>query len=135
MAYYDALIQKWGTLSGTTQQKLDAINAATVAAAQPAIVPVDKIKNAIQVADLAALTTNQILLLQLYLLGGGSVDASPNTTIRSGLQALFSGKTTTLANLAALVLPYDDATELWWQANGYSQPIGTADLQLAGGLT
>jgi hypothetical protein len=30
MAYYDALIAKWATLSGTTQAKLAAINALTV---------------------------------------------------------------------------------------------------------
>jgi hypothetical protein len=31
MAYYDALVAKWATLTGTTQQKLDAVNALTVA--------------------------------------------------------------------------------------------------------
>lgn len=141
MAYYDALVTKWGTLSGTTAAKLAAINALTVAVPQPAIIAVDKIKNAIVAADLGTLTTNQLLLLQLYLLGAGTVDASPNTTIRTGLQALFAGKTTTLANLTTLVAPYDNATIPWWQATiaqgggGLSSAISANDLAAAGGLT
>lgn len=30
MSYHDALVAKWATLSGTTEEKLEAINAATV---------------------------------------------------------------------------------------------------------
>src|SRR4051812_16033633 len=98
--YYDALIAKWGTLTpGTTAAKLAQINAITVTGtAIKAILTPSSILNAIVFADLAALTQLQVTQLTL-LLQGASVDASPGTSIRIGIQALFAGKTTTLANL------------------------------------
>lgn len=143
MAYYDALVTKWGTLSGTTAAKLTAVNALTVqiAANGKAILPPSKIINAIVFADLVALTQLQISQLTL-LLQDQNVDASVNTPIRLGIQALFSGKTTTLANLGALVAPFDAPVTIpWWQATvaqgggGLSGPVSQPDLTAAGGLT
>lgn len=116
--YYDPLIAKWATLTpGTTAAKLAQINAITVAGTTvPAIVPVNKIVNAIVAADLLALTTNQLLALQVILFGNASVDGSPGTTVRAVFQSIFAGKATTLANLTALVAPYDNGTVPWWQA-------------------
>lgn len=138
MAYYDALIAKWGTLSGTTQSKLDQINALTVTLpATKALLTPSSILNACVFADLAGLTQLQVLQLTL-LLSGSLVDASAGTPIRLGIQTLFSGKTTTLQNLAALVAPYDSPTALWWQATvaqgggGLSSPVSQADLSAAG---
>jgi hypothetical protein len=74
-----------------------------------AILAPSQILNAVVFADLAALTQLQVSQLTL-LLAGSSVDASVGTSIRAGIQALFAGKTTTLANLGALVAPFDATT-------------------------
>lgn len=133
MAYYDALIAKWPSLTpGTTAQKLAQLNALTVpATALKAILAPSQILNACVFADLAALTQLQVSQLSL-LLAGSSVDASAGTSIRAGIQALFAGKATTLANLAALVAPFDSPTGLWWQVNGYVRPFDLGDIQTAG---
>jgi hypothetical protein len=39
--------------------------------------------------------------------------------VRAAIQAIFVGKSTTLANLGTLVAPFDNATESWCLANGY----------------
>lgn len=140
MAYYDALIAKWGTLSGTTQAKLTTINALTVnGTAQPAIIPTYKIYNAIVPADFTSLTAaNQQLIRDIF--GMGTVDASPGTNVRTVVQNIFTGKATTLANLGALVAPFDTPQIPWWQATvaqgggGLSSPVAPVDLAAAGGL-
>src|ERR1700681_3567899 len=108
MAYYTALITQWATLTpGTTAAKLAQINGLTVAGPTgKAVLAPSQILNAIVFADLAALTQLQVSQLTL-LLAGSSVDASVGSTIRLGIQALFAGKATTLANLGALVSPLD----------------------------
>jgi hypothetical protein len=140
MAYYDALISKWATLTpGATAAKLAQINAITVTAgsAQKAMISPSAILNAIVFADLAALTQLQVTQLTL-LLQGGTVDASAGTSIRAGIQALFAGKTTTLANLGALVAGYDTPVLPWWQATvaqgggGLVAPVQPSDLTQAG---
>lgn len=158
MAYYSALITAWNNaslasgatlpagvtgslLTGlTTAQKEAAVNAWTLPSPKPAILTPSAILNAIVPADLAALTTAQVTLLTLCL-QGSTVDASKNTTIRAAIQAIFSGKTTTLSQLNALVAPYDNATMLWVTATiaqggaGLSSTVTDADLTAAGGLT
>lgn len=133
MAYYDALVTKWGTLTpGTTTAKLSQINSQTVAGpVQRAMLSPSSILNAIVFADLAALTQLQVTQLTL-LLQGSQVDASVGTSIRTGIQALFAGKTQTLNNLGALVAPFDNPTIPWWQSAGYSSPISQSDLTVAG---
>lgn len=134
MAYYDALIAKWPTLTpGTTAAKLAQLNG-TLAAAVPqkAILAPSAILNAIVFADLAALTQLQVTQLTL-LLQGSSVDASAGTSIRAGIQALFAGKTQTMSNLGALVAPYDTPPQVpWWQANGYPRAFDLGDISTAG---
>jgi hypothetical protein len=68
------------------------------------------------------------------LLQGDLVDASPGTSIRTGIQALFAGKTATLTALGALVAPFDSPTIPWWKSV-YTAPISADDLAAAGGLT
>jgi hypothetical protein len=155
MAYYDALVAAWNSatqppagVSGTaltglsTANKLIAVNAWTVKGSPTkALLAPSAILNAIAFADLAALTQLQVSQLTL-LLAGTSIDASVGTSIRAGIQALFAGKTTTLANLAALVAPFDSGPTLsWCQANGYPNAqnggggITPTDLVNAGGLS
>lgn len=133
MAYWDVFVTKWGTLNpGTTAQKLAQLNAITVAAAQPAIVDVNKIKNAIVAADFTSLTQLQVSQMSFLLTGNSVVDASPGTMIRAVFQSIFAGKATTLANLSALVSPFDNATIPWTQANGYPTPASLNDTIAAG---
>lgn len=143
MAYYDALITKWATLTpGTTAAKLAQINTLIVATGVPikAILTPSQILNACVAADIASLTPAQVALLTL-LLQGSTVDGSQGTTVRAGIQAIFAGKTQTLTNLGALVAPFDSPTLPWWQATvaqgggGLSSPVSLNDLGSAGGLT
>lgn len=131
MAYYDALVAKWQTLSGTTIQKLAAINALTSPSPQLAILTSTQIVNAIAPADLAALTALQVAILTM-LLCGGTVNGSPGTTTRLAFQTIFAGKATTLANLTALVAPFDNAVIPWSIANGYGPTINLNDITPAG---
>ncbi len=143
MAYYDALIAKWATLNpGPTQQKLDQINALTVAAgaAQKAILTPSQIINAIMPTDLAALTTAQVAFLTLVL-QGAQVDASQGTTVRLAIQTIFQNKAQTLSQLGALVAPFDSPTIPWWKASvaqgggALNGPVTVNELIGAGGLT
>lgn len=139
MAYYDALIAKWPSVTGAnTQAKLDNLNGQTVAVPQKALLAVNDVVNAIAAADVLSLTATQCAQLQLLIGGRDIVDASPGTNIRAAFQSLFVGKATTLAALSALVTPYDTGsnnTQPWTLANGYSRLLGLVDLQNAGGLT
>src|ERR1035437_7890717 len=118
MADYTALIAKWATLTpGTTAQKLAQINTLTVprGSVLPAILTPSQIINACLAADIASLTPAQVTLFTL-LLQGSQVDASVGTTVRAGIVTIFSGKATTIAQLTALVAPFDSPTIPWWQA-------------------
>src|SRR5512139_406193 len=131
MAYYDSFKVKWALQTGTTEQKLAAVNALMVTgSAIPCVVTPSQILNTIVFADLAALAQLQISQLSC-LLSGGTVDASPNTTIRLGLQTLFAGKTTTLQALAALAAKYDSPQIPFYLSNGYSRPFDMGDVAAA----
>lgn len=155
MAFYDALIAAWNgatqppvgvtgaaLTSLTTAQKIAAVNGWTMKGSPTkAILAPSAILNAIVFADLAALTQLQVSQLTL-LLAGTSIDASVGTSIRAGIQALFAGKTQTLANLGALVAPFDSGPTIsWCKANGYPEAqsggggLTAIDLASAGGLT
>lgn len=141
MAYYDALITKWGTLSGTTQSKLDQINVLTVSGSIPATIYAtgDQIANCIDWTEFNALTAaRQTNILQLCAIHGQLLGGSANLShlLPGMIVAYFPGGGPTIIALTALAkaLP-------WWQATvaqgggGLSGPVGTADLALAGGLT
>lgn len=94
-------------------QIIAAVNAKTVTAPQPAVLNVPDIINAIVPADFTGLTQIQLSQMMLLLGGAGTVNASPGTTIRAVFQNIFAAKATTLANLGALVAPFDNATAPW----------------------
>jgi len=139
MAYYDALIAKWATLTpGTTQQKLDQINALMVTLpATKALLNASQIINAIVPADYSSLTSIQLQQLNGVLVGN-PVDGSVGTTVRTIVQQIFAGKTTTLNQLGALVAPFDSPTTHWWQASvaqgggGLTSMVSQGDLTAAG---
>jgi hypothetical protein len=141
MAYYDALISKWATLNGTTAQKLSAINALTVnGAAIPMVVPTYRIYNLIAPSEFGALTAaNQQLIRDI--LGMGVVDASPGTSVRARVIAIFPSNTATFASLSALAATFDTPQVLWWQATveqgggGLGSRVSADDLRAAGNLS
>lgn len=141
MAYYDALVTKWGTLSGTTAVKLAAINALTVAgAAVPMVIPTYKIYNVIVASEFTALTAaNQQLIRDI--LNMGSVDGSAGTAVRARIVAVFPNGTATFTALSALATTYDIPQIPWWRATvaqgggGLNEPVGRGDLINAGNLT
>lgn len=134
MAYYDAFITKWATLNpGTTAAKLAQINAITVAAPLPAVVTPTQVINAIVLADFKGLTQlQQSQFTNILQSGGGTLNGSAGTLVRAWFQDAFSGKATTLANLTALVAPFDNATVPWWQANSYPRAFDLGDCTAAG---
>lgn len=138
MAYYDALKDKIGKVSGaTTAEKIEAVNALTVTGpAIAAIVQPSAILNAITPADFAALDALQIAKLTL-LLSSGSVDISSGTTVRQAIQNIFADKAETLANLEALVAPFESPQIPYWKASkdlggaGLTSPVSADDLRAA----
>lgn len=139
MAYYDALIAKWATLTGTVDQRLVTINALTVNSSTPAplIVPSYEIFNAIDRTDWAGVSAaNQQIVRDI--LGLGSVDASPGTKIRTVLLGIFGVGTATRTALNALAAKYDTPPVPWWSASvsdgggGLRAPVALSDLAAAG---
>lgn len=144
MAYYDALKTAWNSatqpptgvtgtaLTGlTTAQKVAAVNGWTVANPQTANISVSKIIAAIVPADFLALTALQLQELQFLLQSNDFVYAPPGGTVRSVFSSVFSGKTTTLNNLSALVAPFDNATQSWCAANGYPTSGSAGNLSVS----
>lgn len=140
MAYYDALIAKWGTLSGTTAAKLTGINALTIAGqTQPMIVSTYRIYNAIVPSEFVALSAADQQLIR-DILSMGTVDASAGTNVRTVLVTKFPNGTATLIAFTALAATF--ATTIpWWQATvaqgggGLSSTVSNNDLVAAGGLS
>ena len=140
MTDYSALTVKWATLTGTTDQKLAAINALMVQLPpMKAIVTPSQIINACEYKALSNVIAKSPQQLSL-LLTGSNVDVSVGSTIRQGLQTLFSGYSATLNNLSALFKPFDAPQAPWWQTpiaqggGGLSKPVSSTDLVNAGGL-
>ena len=142
MAYFDPLIAKWATLTpGTTAAKLLQINALTVTGSVPAnfLVAGADIFNCLDWTEFAALTAaQQTTMLQICaipgLLRGGT------GSFFAGLIPLFYAGKLGGPTVTAMTALAKATVQPWWQASvangggGYSQPIGTADLALAGGL-
>jgi hypothetical protein len=141
VAYYDALIAKWATLTpGTTQQKLDQINALVVTGAVPTSLSVTGIQlaNCVNYAEFKVLTpTQQSNLLALFQIPGALLGGSSNTTflVVGMILDYFPVAGPTVAALTALAKGF---SQMWWQApvanggGGLGSPVGVADLQAAG---
>lgn len=144
MAYYDALITKWATLTpGTTAAKLAQINAITVAGPAAALlIPTYRLFNVIDPTEFGALSA---ALQQRVrdMLGMGTIDASTGTNTRALLQSIFTvgAAPTTRTAIIALANSIESTTIPWWQATvaqgggGLSSPVSNADLAAAGGLS
>ncbi len=143
MAYYDALIAKWATLTpGTTQQKLDQINALTVTGSVPTsfFTTGAAVLNCINYAEFKALTVQQQTnLLSMLAIPGPLLGGSANTAfmVDGMIIDYFPLAGPTIAALTALA---KGTVTPWWQASvangggGLSSPVSTNDLLAAGGL-
>lgn len=164
MAYYDALIAAWNAtgkpagVSGTdlaagmtAQQKLDAINGWTVAGANVRVSRGDVRQHFDNLVD-----TNDVPVwehIEANNTGAGALNIACRAALRlrdapgdypavdltaplfqGQVNALVAGALMTQAQANGL-FALGATTMPWWKASGYSQPIGTADLTLAGGLS
>lgn len=155
MAYYTALTVEWATLTGTTLQKLTAINALTVSGAAqdvPASALVGYLALQAKLgtfkayaasppsgASLIAVTAAQELFAVLAMPCFSTFQTSVPEVL-SALSAwinacasddntgITAADVTNILSLAATQVP-------WWQANGYPRPLDSGDLILAGDLT
>lgn len=138
MAYYDALIAKWGQApAGTTQQKLDWVNAqVVVGAALPMIVPYREIYNRLDRTQFNALTAANQAIVQ-RMMAQEMLDFGPASEARRQMYVMFpSGTTrTNLANYAATFdspnVPWPTAT-LAQGGGGLNAMVAMSDLKAAG---
>jgi hypothetical protein len=137
MAYYTALINEWPLLTaGTTVQKLAQINAMTVTGSVPTLFNTTgaAIFSCINYTEFLTLTAvQQTQLMQVCAIPGTLIGGSAST-LGAWFVAIYAGKLAgpTITALTALA---QGAVQLWWQANGYTAPIGPNDLIMAGNLT
>lgn len=140
MAYYTALISKWGTLSGTTQSKLDQINALTVTGSVPTTFYTTgaEILNCIDWTEFNALTAErQTNLLQMCAIPGQLLGGSAQTShlVAGMIIAYFNIAGPTVAALTALAKA---TVTPWWQApvanggGGLVAPVQPSDLSQNG---
>lgn len=155
MAYYDALVAKWATLSGTTAQKLAAINALTVAGPNqdvpvgtvvgylalqgklsglqayvvstppPAATPLTAAKELLTLLSTPSVTVFQMSVPSVY------------SAVEAFLDALAADPNSGIvsADVAALLALAAGPEVLWTAANGYPPGgINMNDLVAAGGL-
>jgi hypothetical protein len=161
MAYYDALIAKWATLTGTTAEKLATINALTVAGP----------RSDTQVSSVLGSLMLGGAYLTLYSFAQGTfngdamhdqalgaakllmaITSNPNAPafnmsnpdryaqIAGMLGAIMAqeaaapGTTGVTQTVHDGLLALCETTLPWWQANGYTSPFSENDLIAAGGL-
>jgi hypothetical protein len=140
MAYYDALIAKWATLTpGTTAVKLAALNAENVTGSVPTMftVTAGQIHANIVLSEFsAASAANQALVRDMFSIPGdipvGELSPGVNTLARAVIVQVFGAGTQTRANFVGLA---KGVSQPWWKANGYTGPFNENDLLAAGGLT
>lgn len=137
--YYDALIAKWPTVPGTTQQqKLDNLNAEQVTLPKvPMIIPTYAIYNVMDPAEFSALTSaNQQNMRDILAMG--NVDLTQGQPARNRMIQLFGAGTATRTAMATMSAPYDAPKMPWWQATvaqgggGLSSTVSKSDLDAAG---
>lgn len=141
MAYYTALIAKWATLTpGTTQQKIDQINALTVTGSIPTSMLFTGVQliNCINYAEFKVLTAaQQQNILSLCNAGAGLLGGSSNTTFLPVGMILdyFPVAGPTVAALSALA---KGSVQPWWQVSvannggGLNGPVSLSDAEAAG---
>lgn len=144
MAYYSNLVAVWNSvtqppsgvtgtaLTGlTTAQKLAAINGWTVTGSVPTnfYVTGSQIANCFDKTEFLALTQQQQTeLLEMCDIQGPLLGGSANTS--KLVDGLILSYFTNLAGptIAALTALAQATSQSWWVVDGYTSPIGSADL-------
>lgn len=152
MSYYDALVAKWATLTGTTDEKLAAINSEMVAGP----------KQSVEVSAVTGYFATQLKLASLMAYADAppanavseAVASAKNlvalfrlpqppvfrtdipeiySVVDAALEALASDPLTgvTQSDADTLIALADTMTH-WWAANGYPEPINYVNLSQAG---
>ena len=136
MAYYDDLIAKLATLTGTTAQKLAAINALTVTGTIPTtfVVTGAQIMNCLDFGEFNTLSAAQQSIVMQICAVPGTIVSGANTFTGKLFASYYSTKLTG-PTITAFIALAQGVVQSWWQANGYSSPISANDLAAAGGLT
>ena len=152
MVDYTALKALWPTLTGTTDQNIEAVNAMTVAG-PPKDVPaqsvygylalVGKLVGLKAYADTPAATQASLAAQQFfYLINLPTFEtfsmSDPNVyaSVQGWLGAWAADPTTKItAQDAAVILQMASTAVPWWSVNGLTGPISTPDLVNAGGLS
>lgn len=139
MAYYDALISKWNTLSGTTDIKLSQINSLTVAGPDR-LVPISEISDMLRSQGAwlpikAAVTTSVGAAAAIDLNEDQRlVTIDINLPIVGQMLADLVSHSLLTQVQADAIVALKNTTTPWWQVNGYTSPINNNDLLAAGGL-
>lgn len=122
MAYYDALVAEWATLTGTTTQKLAAINALTVSGSIPTsfYITGNQLLNCINWVEFNALTaTQQSNILSLCHVPGNLLGGSGNTAFMVDGMILAAFTNHAGPTITALTALAQATTTTWASANGY----------------
>jgi hypothetical protein len=158
MAYYDALIAKWATLTGTTAQKLAAVNALTVAGPNIDVgvsAVVGKLMLLQAYLTLAAfaqgsttgntthdnaLGSAKMLMTMISIPNAPSFQMSdPNTftAVKGMMDAILAQETAAAGTTGFTQTVHDALLALcatvvpWWQSAGYPRPFDSGDITAA----
>jgi hypothetical protein len=148
MAYYDALIAKWATVTGTTSEKLSSINALTVAGPTQFVARgllsrhFDTLTDANGVPVWEAIEQHQNDTTALGVAcraalrlrdAPGDYPAIDVTTlpVTAQLTELVTANILT-SDQQAQTVALGSTTIPWWRSAGYSSPINEVDLAAAG---
>ena len=162
MSYYGSLIGKWGTLSGTTAQKLAAINALTVPGPSvdvsvssvvgylllsggylplAAFAQTAATGNTTHDTALAAAKTVMALMTIPNAPSFGMSNPGTFAAVKGMADAILAQETASPGSTGFTQAIHDGLLALcststpWWQSAGYTGPFSQADLAAAGGLT
>lgn len=135
MAYYDALIAHWPSVSGAnTEAKLAALNAETVTGAVPTVfsVTATDLYNAFDAGEwntLAIANDPLVARIKEVLALPGPIPVGAGTIANLYLFNCFASSPATLLKLAALAVAQ---VQPWWKANGYPRACDLGDIATAG---
>lgn len=132
MAYYTALIAKWATLSpGTTQQKLDQINAIVVTGSIPAsfFTTGAEVFNCVDSTEFLAKTAAQQTLIMQVVSVPGQLKGGAGSFLGGIFVAVFGISGATITALTALAKAI---SQPWWLSAGYQRPFDLGDIAAAG---
>lgn len=163
MTDYTKLVAKWSTLSGTTAEKLAALNAEMVTTSAHRDVPVSTVVGKLllsgsyllmqvfaattptqSAAHDNALMATKMLMAVVTVPNAPTFQMSDPTTfaqVTGMMNAIVAYETETPGSTGFTSSVRDELLALanidvpWWQANGYTSSFNENDLEAAGGLT